>query len=65
MMALGIGLNFKLRQIVFRGVLEVVMHVNDRRRGIALGGRAEYEPEPVGQVHKASEYMCHKSHPLP
>jgi len=64
-MAFGICLDFKLRKIFFRGVLEVVMQVNHRRCGIAHGGGPEYEPEPVGQVHESSEYMCHKYHPLP
>ena len=65
MEALGIRLDFELRKLILRGVLEVVMQVNNRRGGVTLGSWTKDEPQPVGQVHEASNYMCHKSHPLP
>jgi hypothetical protein len=63
--AFGIRLDFELCQFFFRGVLEVVMQVHHRCGGVTLGSWTKDEPQPVGQVHEASNYMCHKSHPLP
>src|SRR6478672_3807213 len=64
-MPLGIRLHYEVRQILVRGLFEVVMPVDHGCIRVKTRCRSEDKTEPVGHVHKTSERVSHNFHPLP